>query len=955
MSIRSAAFSTLLCLAALASADAQGTRVFPYDLRHVPLTMPAAYAIEGGDAYEQRSLAAWGAYGIVSDGEVAGLLYVQPFVDSTTVGSPIRLTSPDARPSGFVDVVAVRDRFVVIWTDVRDPGRPMVYGRTVHADGSSLGAERPLTDRIPTGSIERYGDPANGRVVRWRADSGATQAHLFVTFDAAGDPVGAPRLVTAVMERQLHGDITPWRTIIAFTDGDALSIDEERSRLDDGEIPSGRFHGAYFLHGDGSISVIEGDALRTYASATETVAEESIVLHGFDSVAGGVAALEREGGGWAVTFARLVDRDLERSSSTLPFVLTLLRHRYDAAGMLLASDTLDRTLIWEGHQSAKISDDYRLASATIDRGCANGSLLVYDIARKEWHVTFGYSDTPYRTICREVATVAVDGACRIDPRANRCLAPPLLRLRVERTRSDSVSAVVVSDGSFERSLEIDNGIDSGFDTVLLSHRRREPALGVAGDTILLTFTEDDVPALSHATYTGDFSPALTHRFDATGMMPHPGYQEIFGDLVDSSGAYRTYRGFGRAAAGSWPGVVVDNWRQHDNYLNSAHMSRVTVDVDKQFHAFPTPSGWRMIANDSLRPVAWCASCQGWDTGPVPRIARDPNTGLLMLQIAPLREGYPEERFVQRATAFIDRYGDVVSIIAEQARGGSWSEVIPADDRGYLGIRSDSLHHVSSASTRLVTTLSPRRSNAVAHRLLGDRFLRVAPVGSNAVALDLFDLEGVWMASDTLVGIDTATMIVHEHPSDTTLTLLWSDSLGIHAARYSARLAPGVRDTLLVAGSTIADLAVASVGDSLRFVWEDLRYGYPDLYTTTIGSLPSAMSQPADTSGIPDQPNDSSGMISIPLLTDRGEIVALTVVPNPARNTITVSLRLQEPWPVTITIVDETGRSVLLRDGEPGVAGENRFALDIGELMPGAYTVVLKAGRGQGEGRFVIAR
>ena len=950
MTIRRVALATLLYSAAFASADAQGTRLFAYDLRHVQRLMPSAFTIQGIDLQGERSLVVWGGYGIATNGDTAGVLYGQLLTDSTPVGLPFVITSPASRPSGYVDVVAVRDRFVVIWKDRRDPARPRLYARNVSAAGEMFEAERPLVDRIPTGAIERYGDPTAGRVLRWRADSAGVQRHLFLTLDADGSTVGAPRLIDAVLDGQLHRDIPSWRTIVTFTDGRALTIDETRSRIEDGVIPSGRLQGSYHLHGDGSISTIEGSELVRYPSLVATTPAARIVLERFDSVVGGIAAIVPDGEGWAVTFARLVDWETTAYS---PFEFYFLRNRYDALGGLLATDTVSRSIYWEGYQSAKMRDDYRVTESRIRHGCGNGTVISHTIFREEWHVTFGHSDVHYSTLCRLVATDIDSSACTLDPTLNPCMATPAPPLVVTRQRSDSISAVIVTGDSFVRILSAGNGINPGYDTVLQTHRRTVPSLGMIGDTALLTFMDGAMPMLAAEVGGSRFDTAVPYHFNPAGTIPHAGYQEIFGEL-DHTNIERRSLQLMSTRDGSHPDLITDDWWQRDSYLNRAHMSRKTVDITERRFALALPSGWKMIANDSLRPRRACVGCPGWSE--LRSItASDPNSGLIMMQVSPMRDGFPNESYWQRATGFIDAAGDVVSTLVEWKPSGAWETVVPGDGRTYLGIRSDSLFRVDQSSASYVATLQPSRARSQALRLLGNRFVRTTPLDSGVIALDLFELSGVSLAHASVIVSDTGSLRYLEDRADSSLNLLWSDSLGIHAARFGRGLDRVVTDTLLVAGSTIEHFTAVVSGDSLRFVWEDLRGGYPDLYTLTIPALPAATSQSADTQDIPGETLDPDGLISLPLLSADGDIVALSVVPNPAHSVITVALRLEEAWPVSISVVDERGRVVSFREEEPGMVGENRFTLDVGELMPGAYTVVLEAGIGRGEGKLVIAR
>ena len=73
-------------------------------------------------------------------------------------------------------------------------------------------------------------------------------------------------------------------------------------------------------------------------------------------------------------------------------------------------------------------------------------------------------------------------------------------------------------------------------------------------------------------------------------------------------------------------------------------------------------------------------------------------------------------------------------------------------------------------------------------------------------------------------------------------------------------------------------------------------------------------------------------------------VDLSVFPNPVLDRATVQLRVAEPSEVTASVVDVLGRAVAVLFEGPLEAGVHRLPLDVGDVAPGTYLVVLDAGR-----------
>ncbi|HEY6171363.1 MAG TPA: T9SS type A sorting domain-containing protein, partial [Candidatus Kapabacteria bacterium] len=67
---------------------------------------------------------------------------------------------------------------------------------------------------------------------------------------------------------------------------------------------------------------------------------------------------------------------------------------------------------------------------------------------------------------------------------------------------------------------------------------------------------------------------------------------------------------------------------------------------------------------------------------------------------------------------------------------------------------------------------------------------------------------------------------------------------------------------------------------------------------------------------------------------------VSIYPQPARDNYTVEVSLQEAEPITITVYDILGKSVLHR-AATGTSGMNRYLFQAKELPSGTYTVITR--------------
>src|SRR5438128_15612 len=132
-----AAFIIYLIAAPLLAQQHDDVRLSTEPLQMI---LPADAQIQSAARIGELTLVVWGTTRLEPDSSVVNMLVMQLLRDTTLVGPQRVLTSNAARPSGFVQVMAVRDRFLVVWNDRRG-GDSAAYVQRVDSSGVLDGSE----------------------------------------------------------------------------------------------------------------------------------------------------------------------------------------------------------------------------------------------------------------------------------------------------------------------------------------------------------------------------------------------------------------------------------------------------------------------------------------------------------------------------------------------------------------------------------------------------------------------------------------------------------------------------------------------------------------------------------------------------------------------------------------------------------------------------------------------
>jgi|GEM_PF-2984583 len=255
----------------------------------VRLSPPRRRTIIRSDAMVQsaarigtRTLVAWGTSDWSTDSSTYNLLRMQMLEDTSLLGEQRSVGSADARPFGYVQVIALDDRFLVLWND-RRAGDSVVYARVVGLDGEPVGGEYRFHDRpiAPAGVVLTGRE--EGYMLLW-SDAGTVGPINGRMIDAAGFPTGEVfSYADGSVQRITHlagvtmidrGNLPP---LLLAGNGDTVALGRAAQK----------FTFPYHLDPDGSVATIAGDTVRLYTWLLDTIpARVSVVPHAYGAIAG---------------------------------------------------------------------------------------------------------------------------------------------------------------------------------------------------------------------------------------------------------------------------------------------------------------------------------------------------------------------------------------------------------------------------------------------------------------------------------------------------------------------------------------------------------------------------------------------------------------------------------------------------------------------------------------------
>ena len=216
-------------------------------------------------------------------------------------------------------------------------------------------------------------------------------------------------------------------------------------------------------------------------------------------------------------------------------------------------------------------------------------------------------------------------------------------------------------------------------------------------------------------------------------------------------------------------------------------------------------------------------------------------------------------------------------------------------------------------------------------------------GEGEFKLELYTLDGVLLASQTLEAAPLEFPFVVQNPNDSTIAFLWGGPSGVRCTVLDDLLKdvinsitriPTTNVRISATQDIVAHPAAIFMDDALYVVWEDFRNGpTPEIYSTIWGFEKSNDQIKND-----DEQNNSSNQLIL-------SMGIRSVHPNPARGAVTIVAVSRHQFAGTLSLYDVLGRRVssqeiILKEGE------HEYLLDLSNLRSGRYQVVLESSQSQ---------
>jgi hypothetical protein len=851
---------------------------------------PADARIQSAARIGRRTLAVWGA-ATGDDKAIRTVLWMQMLVDDVPTGDPTRLTSSEAMPANYVQVVASAGRFVVAWNDRRSGG---LYPYMCTID--TLGVASPETALCGEGPIVRPGifvnPTAQGMVVLW-TDSANARSVLIQPLDSSG-AAGPCRLLgrgTLYGIRPLGGAS---RLVMLDRGAEPLMFLDGNGEVASVHIPSADLRGPYHLAANGSIVVMHGEDIAIYASPLDSLPLRTVhpplpanairptLLCSLDS-AGLLRCTYNALGPGTLTFG-----------TTTGMLFMLLRET--APGVFAEPTERSRFNTYEGHHCESLTAS--LISVAVQRVCGNRYALYHKIhINSIWDCTsIPGSDASFNV----QFNMLVDGeqAGYLYGSDTSCAETP--DVRVERIHNAHASIVDVSTAAGHVRLEVP--LDMGY----LNTPQLSPALIAENGLVRIAW-------LSRGERSSAFLTPWSALNGAGGVVAELPFEYVVPN---------------QALTGESRPILA--MASHGFLVKTARFWKAAVDsihsVDSQEHRFfvPSPDGWREVLQIGA-------------TGrvPVPRIA--PPGFVADREEKLIGYGWDGDngQIASFGVAAVDFGGARMWRADTIMQAMTDPYVIPVANDEYLAIDATSMRRFRRDSLVAQKTLSAM-PGAACTPLLGSRFLRWSRSG-DSVLMTLYDSAGTPLRGPRTVVItaDSVPPSVVQNPADSGLVFVYGGGRGAMMAAVDKDLnVLWSRSYLSETREAVGHAVGVFSGDTLFGAWEDYRDGAASIYGRVI-VLHTRAAVDAELDG-------GVGL---------ADGVA-AVAPNPLRGRAIVSLRRPARKAGLLRVIDLYGTVMAEHHVEPGMSAVD---LDLSGLPSGLYVVCLSGGGARDRMKIVVSR
>ena len=856
--------------------------------------LPADARIQDAGRIGTTVLAVWGTITFAPDRSVINALQLQLLHDTILVGNQARLTSAQARPSKFVKVIPLQDRFLILWNDVRKEA-PGVYMQVIDSLGSVLGNEELFSAR----SIESQSDifvlnNPSDILLLWNSPS--PQAGVFERrINSVGKPFdselriadGRVRKVTEMSTMQLVRviEMESLPGFLLFPDG----------RIDERAIPNDRFTTSFYLDSDTSIVVLKKNTLSFYRSIFDTAAVRSLQAP-IPEISWPAGIVAHDSMGYFVVWFRdsaLYNKlfiNIYRSAVTIDTSLS----NPIRASQLLIDDSWD---IGANNISRTWTSIFN------NTGCNHSHAVYLSIhTHKTGHGQDSHND--------RALAYSIDPDGRISGDDGGFVLPPCgieqLLIAAARLKSDTFSIIRVSVKEKNGRALWDADLTSPTVPWRPNIPQILPNIFARADSAILTWQEDNryVRSEWHAITDTVSLPVQTLPRTAGS------YCQVINNVTLVTAA--TSSATEVSARNGGPG----------------YDCKIACD----FYAAGADLGWKNIFHFSdgrfLHQVSY--PLMAIDYG-----GFNPNSSELTTAMT---------NYVQfgRTVLGFDLTGKKTWSIDNPGGYGPYT-LIPNDSTSYIGTSGEKCYLWEEKIIRQVVPFANNGLHPVYRRLLGPYFLRLYNPLSDSLktALDLYGMDGTLQKT---VSLDTVpsnnTSFIVQNRIDSSIIILFGSSKGVFLTLLDNQL-DIKQNSIRINAATDSTANPAGVirNDTLFAVWEDYRNGTADIYGTW-KVLPRILFPIIDTAHTDTTHSDTTTHPDPPIPPTRQEIIK-GIIPNPVLADAQMELELKEASPVQITLFDQLGRSVYHADYGTARAGRVTLQLQLGSLYNGSYTLIVQ--------------
>lgn len=920
----------------------QDVRLSPEPVSYL---LPTDLRIQSAASIGSTALVAWGT--VVAEGQSGGVknaLRFQLLRDTTPVGLQRTLHGDEAIPHSVVRVLEVMDRYLVLWND-RRAGAEGIYAQIVDTAGNFVGDEKQISNGIlQADSLVWRVRSSTGWFVVWQ-DTLAGGRLRGIKLDDRGNPTDTPATIAMGAYRwgQQFSAI-PGLLLLKDQSGNAFAFwgDSGTAPM---PLPSDHFKGSYFLDADRSLLVLKDTTLFFYNSFVDTIPAKTLQLsfgfnipYGSNLLRGTPIVIKDDSGGISVIYMR------ERIAlENVSYISHLYRQRVQG-DTLGRKDTLAVLKYLDYTHGGFAGYRTKFDAAIISQGFDNTTLVTVRFIEEEIQNYMIYRRVP------KSLTFAHSTKALIGPFQDSALPRPLRRLGIgglpiERRLFDTISSVSVAVASGAEQLLTTKIAGETINTPQL-----RPNVIEREGTLLVTYNQPE----DKAKYLlGVWDAGVNSTVRMLRPLSIPTYYTVDVDKTYQSTTEQLY-GMNYA--------VIQHGFFTSKYTQRRGETPTTTYTEESNFYIATDTGWCKAIKFNGAAVVWHGIHSAVLVMRPLEFQYNPEQKMLyggeLIQEDPLATiPKHQRRYIYALTPYgkVQWQIDNVPVVVPEYRD-SVKAIIPIADKEFLAIYPASQQHLKDTVV-MEQSFLPQINGKIGYlrymALRNQRYLRYYSMESapNTLLLEIFSHSGTLLDSTSLQFNSLASRVaITQNPADRSIALLYGGAGGAKLTLLSERLRvqkdmdagmiPMQDYPISATRDTVGLVAGIFRNDTLFAVWEDLRNGTPDIYSTA-WKTPETMVAPI----LPPP--------SLAISTNQ-PISITAVAPIPCKDQLIVQHHLAEGGIVTFDILDDMGRSVKqITKKLPQGVSESHLVTD--DLFPGGYAARMRSQHGEAIIRFLVVR